>query len=356
MPDAALFSPLQVRGTTLKNRIVVSPMCQYSCIDGLANDWHLVHLGSRAVGGAALVFTEACAVSAQGRISPSDLGLWNDQQIAPLERITSFIHRMGAIAGIQLAHAGRKASCLPPWQDRGRYITEAEGGWPIVAPSPVPFNVDDPVPQELDQMAIKEIIAAFVASAHRAIKAGFTIIEVHAAHGYLLHSFLSPLSNKRTDIYGGSLENRMRIMIELTIELRKSIPLNMPLFVRISATDWADGGWDIEQSVVLAKRLKDIDVDLIDVSSGGTLPNATIPVGPGYQVPFSAKIKLESGIMTSAVGLITEANQANEIITSKSADLIFLARQMLRDPYFAAHAALALGQTPEWPIQYGRVK
>lgn len=356
MAESPLFSPLIIRDTTFKNRIVVSPMCQYSCVDGMADDWHLVHLGSRAVGGAALIFTEACAVTAQGRISGADLGLWNDQQIEPLKRITNFIHRMGKLAGIQLAHAGRKASCLPPWQERGRYLQVAEGGWPIVAPSPVPFNAEDSPPQELDQNGIKDIVGAFVASAHRAMKAGFNVIEVHAAHGYLLHSFLSPLSNKRTDMYGGSLENRIRIVVEVTTALRNTIPSGMPLFVRISATDWQDGGWDIKQSLLLASRLKEVGVDLIDVSSGGTVANATIPLSPGYQVPFSAQIKQECGIRTAAVGLITDANQANEIISSKSADLIFLARQMLRDPYFPIHAALTLGQLPDMPLQYGRAK
>lgn len=353
--DYQLLSPLTIGQTHLKNRIVVSPMCQYSCVDGFANDWHLVHLGSRAVGGAALIFTEACAITAQGRISPSDLGLWKDEQIEPLKRITDFIHKTGSLAGIQLAHAGRKASSLPPWQDRGRFINEQEGGWPVVGPSPIPFDSDAPKPCELDITGIILIKEAFIKAAKRAIDAGFDVIEVHAAHGYLLHSFLSPLSNQRKDMYGGSVENRMRFLLELTTELKAIMPHGMPLFVRISATDWVDGGWDIVQSVALCKKLKIIGVDLIDVSSGGAVPYAKIPAAPCYQVPFAARIKSECQIMTGAVGLITEANQANEVVTSQAADLVFLARQMLRDPYFALHAELALNQKPHWPEQYSRV-
>ncbi len=354
-PEIDLLSPLTIRGLTLRNRIVVSPMCQYIAKDGFADDWHLVHLGSRAVGGAGLVFTEATAVTAQGRISPGDLGLWKDEQIEPLARIASFIHRMGSVAGIQLAHAGRKGSCLPPWEGRGQFIPLAKGGWPIVAPSSLPFYENEPPPHELDLEGIKEIIAAFVAAAKRALKAGFKIIEVHAAHGYLLHSFLSPISNHRADKYGGGLENRMRLIVELVTELRKTIPDNMPLFVRISATDWVDGGWDIEQSVQLAHILKPLGVDLIDASTGGTVPHTTIPVGPGYQVPFATRIRHDCSIMTGAVGLITEANQANDIIISGSADLIFIAREMLRQPYFALHAERTLGQEPDWPLPYGYV-
>lgn len=352
-PEIDLLSPLAIRGVTLRNRIVVSPMCQYCAKDGFADDWHLVHLGSRAVGGAGLVFTEATAVTAQGRISEADLGLWKDEHIEPLSRIAAFIHRLGSAAGIQLAHAGRKGSCLPPWEGRGKLIDKSKGGWPIVAPSPIPFNQADPAPQELSIEGIKEVIAAFIAAAKRAILAGFKVIEVHAAHGYLLHSFLSPLSNQRKDQYGGNLENRMRLLLELVAELRKEIPEKMPLFVRISASDWIDAGWDIEQSIKLADALKRLDVDLIDVSSGGTAAHADIPVGPGYQVPFATKIRHNCSIMTGAVGLITEPNQANDIIMSGSADLVFFAREMLRNPYFALDAEHALNQTPSWPLQYG---
>jgi 2,4-dienoyl-CoA reductase-like NADH-dependent reductase (Old Yellow Enzyme family) len=352
-PQIDLLSPLTIRGITLRNRVVVSPMCQYIAEDGFADDWHFVHLGSRAVGGAALVFTEATALIAQGRISPGDLGIWKDEHVEPLERIAAFVHRMGAVAGIQLAHAGRKGSCLPPWQDRGRFITPKEGGWPLVAPSAVPFYSEDPAPQELSLDGIKEIIQAFVAAAKRAIKAGFKVLEVHSAHGYLLHSFLSPLTNKRTDNYGGSLENRTRLLIEVVNAVRGIMPADMPLFVRISATDWVDGGWDIEQSVQLASMLQKAKVDLIDCSTGGAVPHARIPVGPGYQVQFATRIRTDCEIMTGAVGLITEPGQANDIVMSGSADLVFIAREMLRDPYFALHAEQALNADPTWPLSYG---
>ncbi len=352
-PEVDLLSPLTIRSVTLRNRIVVSPMCQYIAKDGFADDWHLVHLGSRAVGGAGLIFTEATAVTAQGRISPGDLGLWTDEQIEPLARIAKFLDRMGSVPAIQLAHAGRKASCLPPWQERGRYITPQEGGWEIVAPSPLPFLEDNLAPKELDLAGIKEITAAFVTATKRAIEAGFKIIEIHAAHGYLLNSFLSPITNQRTDNYGGSLENRMRFLLELVAEVRKIIPTDMPLFVRISATDWVDGGWDIEQSVVLSRALQAAGVDLVDCSTGGVVPYATIPVGPGFQIPFATRIRRESSIMTGAVGLITEPNQANDVIISGGADLVFVAREMMRDPYFALHAERALNQEPNWPVPYG---
>lgn len=352
-PEIDLLSPLTIRGVTLRNRIGVSPMCQYCAKDGFADDWHLVHLGSRAVGGAGLVFTEATAVTAQGRITAGDLGLWKDEHIEPLSRIVAFINRMGAVSGIQLAHAGRKGSCLPPWEGRGKQLEEAQGGWSIVGPSPIPFYPVDPPPQELSIEGIAEVKEAFVAAAKRAIKAGFQIIEVHVAHGYLLHSFLSPISNQRTDKYGGNLENRMRLVLEIAAELRKIMPAEMPLFVRISASDWLEGGWDIEQSIQLAHSLKKLAVDLIDVSSGGSAPHANIPIGPGYQVPFATKIRHQSSIMTGAVGLITEPHQANDIIMSGSADLVFFAREMLRNPYFALQAEHALDQTPSWPLQYG---
>ena len=352
-PDVDLLSPLTIRGVTFRNRIGVSPMCQYCAVDGFADDWHLVHLGSRAVGGAGLVFTEATAVTAQGRISGGDLGLWKDEHIENLSRIAAFIHRMGAIAGIQLAHAGRKGSCLTPWQERGKLVDKAHGGWEIVAPSPIPFNSGDPAPLELSIDGIMEFKKDFIAAVKRALLAGFKVIEVHAAHGYLLHSFLSPISNQRKDQYGGSLENRMRLLLELVTEIRQVIPEEMPLFVRISATDWVDGGWDIDQSVKLGRELKKLGVDLIDVSSGAMVPHADIPIGPGYQVPFAKRIRHECSIMTGAVGLITEPNQANDIITSGEADLVFMAREMLRNPYFALQAEHVLDQSPSWPIQYG---
>lgn len=352
-PEIDLLTPLTIRGVTLRNRIVVSPMCQYCAKDGFADDWHLVHLGSRAAGGAGLVFTEATAVTAQGRISESDLGLWKDEHIEPLSRIAAFIQRMGAVPAIQLAHAGRKGSSLPPWEGRGQLIDETKGRWTTVAPSPIPFFPADPPPQELSLKGIQEVIAAFIAAAKRAIQAGFKIIEVHAAHGYLLHSFLSPLSNQRKDQYGGDLTNRTRLLLELVEGLRKVMPGKMPLFVRISASDWVEGGWDIEQSVKLSDGLKGLGVDLIDVSSGGTVPHANIPVGPGYQVPFAARIRHQCSIMTGAVGLITEPNQANDIVMSGSADLVFLAREMLRNPYFALQAEHTLDQAPSWPLQYG---
>lgn len=348
-----LLSPLVIRGVTLRNRIGVSPMCQYCAVDGFADDWHLVHLGSRAVGGAGLVFVEATAVTAQGRISGGDLGLWKDEHIEPLRRIASFIHRMGAVSGIQIAHAGRKGSCLTPWQERGKLVDPAHGGWQVVAPSPIPFFSNDPAPIELTIDGINQVKEAFLAAAKRAIIAGFKIIEIHAAHGYLLHSFLSPISNQRKDQYGGSLENRMRLLLELVTELRKVISEDMPLFVRISATDWVEGGWDADQSVKLCSELKKLGVDLIDVSSGAMVPHADIPIGPGYQVPFATKIRHACKMMTGAVGLITEAKQANDIIMSGEADLVFMAREMLRNPYFALQAEHELDQKPNWPIQYG---
>jgi 2,4-dienoyl-CoA reductase-like NADH-dependent reductase (Old Yellow Enzyme family) len=353
-PD--LLSPLTIRGVTLRNRIVVSPMCQYSSVDGLADDWHLVHLGSRAAGGAGLVFVEATAVTAQGRISPGDMGIWDDRHIEPLARIARFVDRMGAVPAIQLAHAGRKASCSVPWKGGAFLKTPEEGGWPIVAPSPIPFVETDPPPQELDEAGIRAIIAAFAAAARRAIAAGFRIIELHSAHGYLSHSFLSPLSNHRTDRYGGSLENRMRFTLELVAELRRVLPSDMPLFTRISATDWAEGGWDLEQSIALARCLKPLGVDLIDCSSGALVRTAKIPIAPGFQVPFAKAIRQRAEIPTGAVGLITEPEQANEIITSGSADFVFLARQMLRDPYFALRAEQALGAAAHWPAQYERAR
>ena len=353
VPEIDLLSPLTIRGITLRNRIVMSPMCQYVASQGLASDWHLVHLGSRAVGGVALVMVEATAVTPDGRISPGDTGIWGDQHIEPLARIARFVHAQGAIAGIQLAHAGRKASCDLPWNGGGRLKTPAEGGWPVVAPSPIPFHDGDPTPTPLDEPGIEAIINAFAAAADRSLAAGFRVIEIHAAHGYLLHEFLSPLSNHRTDRYGGSLENRMRLLLRVAECLRQRMPAEFPLFVRISGTDWADGGWDIGQSVVLAKHLKNLGVDLIDVSSGGLVPKARIPVGTGYQVPLAQKIRDEAGILTGAVGLITEARHADAIVTAGDADLVFIGRELLREPYWALKAQHELREEVSWPLSYG---
>ncbi|MBA3817138.1 MAG: NADH:flavin oxidoreductase/NADH oxidase [Parachlamydiaceae bacterium] len=346
------MSPLRIKNLNLKNRIVVSPMCQYSSENGFVNDWHLVHLGSRAAGGAGLVFTEATAVTPQGRISPSDLGLWDDNHIEPLSRIAAFIHRMGSIAGIQLAHAGRKGSCDVPWKG-GASLKPTEGGWNIIGPSAIPFSDSSQTPKALNHHGIKEVIQAFKIAAERSVKAGFKIIEIHSAHGYLLHQFLSPLSNLRTDEYGGNLENRMRLLCQVVSEVKAITPKEMPLFVRISATDWVDGGWDLEQSIILASKLKTLGVDLIDVSSGGTVPKAKIPIGPNYQVPFAAEIRQLADIKTGAVGLITESHQANDIIISGKADLVFVGREFLRKPYWGLTASSELSQEPDWPIPYG---
>jgi 2,4-dienoyl-CoA reductase-like NADH-dependent reductase (Old Yellow Enzyme family) len=347
---ANLFSPLDLRGITFRNRIAVSPMCQYSCIDGFATDWHLVHLGSRAVGGAALVIMEATAVSAEGRISPQDHGIWLDAHIPKLRQITDFIHAQGSLAGVQLAHAGRKASTYRPWDGDGAVPLD-QGGWKqVLAPSAIPFNEKYPPPVALDAAGIRKVVSDFTSAARRAREAGFDVIEIHSAHGYLLHEFLSPLSNQRTDEYGGSFENRTRLLIDIVRAVRGE----GPLFVRISATDWADGGWDADQSVALAKILKDEGVDLIDTSSGGLVPNAKIPVAPGFQVPFAARIRKEAGIATGAVGLITEPKQADEIVRNEQADMVLLAREFLRDPYWPLHAAEALRQRMPWPVQYER--
>jgi 2,4-dienoyl-CoA reductase-like NADH-dependent reductase (Old Yellow Enzyme family) len=353
VPELDLLSPLSIRGITLRNRIVMSPMCQYSAIDGFTNDWHLVHLGSRAAGGVALVFVEATAVTPEGRISPADTGIWSDEHIEPLTRIARFVQSQGAVAGIQLAHAGRKASCAAPWLGGGSLKSAEAGGWPVVGPSPEPFADGDPVPLALDEAGIGAVVNAFEAAARRALSAGFQVLEIHAAHGYLLHEFLSPLSNHRGDQYGGSLENRMRLPLMVVERLRKLSPDHLPLFVRISATDWADGGWDIEQSVAFAQRAKSLGADLIDVSSGGVVPKVQIPVGTGYQVPFARQIRHRAEIMTGAVGLITEPNYANELITGGDADLVFIGRELLREPYWALKAEHALGGEPSWPIPYG---
>jgi 2,4-dienoyl-CoA reductase-like NADH-dependent reductase (Old Yellow Enzyme family) len=349
-----LFSPLTIRDISFRSRIAVSPMCQYSCEDGFATDWHLVHLGSRAVGGAALVVAEASAVQAHGRISAADLGIWKDQHIAPLARIAAFIRAQGSVAGIQLAHAGRKASTHVPWQEGGRFIPESEGGWRTVAPSPIPFRETDTAPMELSKAEIENVVDAFAAAARRAHAAGFQVLEIHGAHGYLINEFLSPLSNHRRDEYGGSFENRIRFVLEITRAIRGVWPASFPLFIRISASDWAEGGWTIEDSVNLVHRLKPVGVDLVDCSSGGVVPYAKIPLGPGYQVPFAERIRRACSILTGAVGMITEPEQANAIVRDGSADLVLLARQFLRDPYFPLHAAKELGIEIAPPVQYKR--
>jgi 2,4-dienoyl-CoA reductase-like NADH-dependent reductase (Old Yellow Enzyme family) len=351
-----LFSPLKIKSVEFKNRIVVSPMCEYSSIDGFANDWHMVHLGSRAVGGAAAVITEATAVSAEGRISPNDLGIWKDEHIEKLKQITEFIHGHGSIAGIQLAHAGRKASHDVPWNGGKKIPSDKENGWKALAPSAIPFTENDQAPAGLDKSGIEKVKTDFKAAASRAFKAGFKVIELHAAHGYLLHEFYSPLSNHRTDEYGGSFQNRIRLLLEVTASVKEVWPNEYPLFVRISSTDWTEGGWTADDSVELAKALKINGVDLVDCSSGGNVANAKIPLKPGYQVEFAQKIRKETGILTGAVGLITEAVQADEIIQSGQADVVILAREMLRDPYFPLRAAHLLGQEIRWPSQYERAK
>ena len=353
VPDIDLLSPLTIRGVTLRNRIAMSPMCQYVAKEGFADDWHLVHLGSRAAGGVALVMVEATAVARNGRITHGDLGIWSDEHIAPLARIARFVHSQGAVAGIQLAHAGRKASCDLPWNGGAGLKTPEAGGWTVVGPSAMPFDEGNPVPKALDEAGINGVVAAFEAGTKRALAAGFRLIEIHAAHGYLLHEFLSPLSNRRTDAYGGSLENRMRLTLRVAESVRKLVPADLPVFVRISATDWADGGWDVDQSVVLAGRLKGLGIDLIDVSSGGLVPKARIPLSRGYQVPFARKIRCEAEVMTGAVGLITEPRHANEIVTGGDADLVFVARELLREPYWALKAQQELGAEASWPISYG---
>jgi 2,4-dienoyl-CoA reductase-like NADH-dependent reductase (Old Yellow Enzyme family) len=353
VPEIDLLSPLTIRGLTFRNRIAMSPMCQYCAQDGFADDWHLVHLGSRAVGGVALVVVEATAVASDGRITPGDLGIWKDEHIEPLERITKFVHSQGAVAGIQLAHAGRKASCDLPWKGGAGLKTPEQGGWTVVGPSAIPFGEESPVPIPLDESGIDGIVGAFEAGARRALSAGFKLLEIHAAHGYLFHEFLSPISNRRNDQYGGSLENRMRLLLRVVERLRSLMPEEMPLFVRISATDWVEGGWDIEQAVELAKRLKALGVDLIDVSSGGMVPYARIPMAKGYQVPFSRRIREGADIRTGAVGLITEPHHADEIVTGGDANLVFIARELLREPYWALKAQQALGEEATWPIQYG---
>jgi len=349
-----LFDPLNIRDITFANRVFVSPMCEYSSTDGYVSDWHFVHLGSRAVGGAGLVLTEATAVLPEGRISPQDLGIWMDDHIEPLARIIRFVSEQGSVAGMQLAHAGRKASTYRPWEGHGA-IPQSKGGWNnVVAPSAVPFADNYPMPQALSIDGIKNIVSAFAAAARRACEAGFRVVEIHAAHGYLIHEFLSPLSNQRTDSYGGSFENRIRILREIVTAVRDWWPERAPLFVRISATDWIEGGWDIQQSVELACQLVKLGVDLIDCSSAGNALQAKIPVAPGYQTPFAEQIRREANILTGAVGMITSPIQAENILVAGQADAIIIAREFLRDPYWPLRAARELGQPIAWPVQYLR--
>ena len=351
--NSKLFSPIQLAGITFPNRVFVSPMCQYSSEDGFSNDWHLVHLGSRAVGGAGLVMTEAAAVLAEGRITPQDLGLWKDDHITGLKRIVEFLHGQGARAGVQLAHAGRKASMTRPWTPEQRALPPSEGGWTnVMAPSALRFADSYSQPIALDLAGIQTITRAFALATERALETGFDLVELHAAHGYLLHEFLSPLSNRRSDQYGGPFENRIRLLVEVVDAVRSVWPAELPLLVRISATDWAQGGWDIEQSVSLAKVLKEHKVDLIDVSSGGLTPQQVVPLGPGYQTPFAERIRREAQIQTGAVGLITDAAQAEHILGTGQADVVLLAREFLREPYWPLQAAKELGDTSSWPAQY----
>ena len=351
-----LFSPIKIKSIEFKNSIVVSPMCEYSSEDGFANDWHLVHLGSRAVGGAGLIITEATAVSAEGRITGHDLGIYKDEHIDKLKHINDFIHQHGAVAGIQLAHAGRKASHKRPW-DGGKQILPGEpGGWETVAPSALSFTDSEIAPLELTKAGIEQIKSDFKAATIRALKAGFKVIELHGAHGYLIHEFLSPLSNKRTDEYGGTFDNRIRFLLEIIVNVQEVWPTDLPLFVRISASDWTEGGWTADDSSALAKILKDKGVDLIDCSSGGNVAGAKIPLSPGYQVPFAEKVRKETGILTGAVGLITQPLQADSIVQTGHADMVFFARELLRDPYFPLRAAHELGYEIKWPVQYERAK
>ena len=352
---ANLFSPLSFREVSFRNRIFVSPMCQYSSIEGVATPWHFVHLGSRAVGGAGLVIVEASAVSPVGRITPGDMGIWNSLQIEALKPITAFIKENGAVAGIQIAHAGRKASTSEPWRGGGG-IGPLDGGWTPLAPSSIRFTNNYPLPDAMSAAQIEQVDDEFAHATKNAFSAGFEVIEIHMAHGYLLHSFLSPLSNRREDGYGGSLENRMRFPLRIAATVRKNWPAHLPVFVRISATDWTDGGWDLSSSIVLAEALKQIGIDLIDCSTGGNVPHASIPVEPGYQVPFAQAIRKTVGIATGAVGMITEPSQANQILLSGKADVVLLARELLRDPYWPMRAALELGFEAKWPKQYERAQ
>jgi 2,4-dienoyl-CoA reductase-like NADH-dependent reductase (Old Yellow Enzyme family) len=348
-----LFTSFNLRGLEFRNRVFVSPMCQYSSPGGIPTDWHLVHLGSRAVGGAGLVMTEATAISPEGRISPDDTGIWSDAHTVAWKRIAHFIGEQGAHPAMQLAHAGRKASTHAPWTGSGP-VPASAGGWQPMGPSPIPFDAKSVSPREMTVADIDGVVASFAEAAKRAYEAGFEVVEIHSAHGYLLHEFLSPISNRRTDEYGGSLENRMRFTLKVAKTVRGVIPESSPLFVRISATDWFEGGWDLPQSIELSKGLKALGVDLIDCSSGANVPDAKIPVGPGFQVPFAEAIRREAAIATGAVGMITSPEQAEEIVASGKADVVLLAREMLRDPYWPLHAARALGDKVTPPKQYGR--
>jgi 2,4-dienoyl-CoA reductase-like NADH-dependent reductase (Old Yellow Enzyme family) len=350
-----LFDPLRLRGVELRNRIGVSPMCQYSSEGGYASDWHLVHIGGFATGGAGLILMEATAVAPEGRITPYDLGLWEDGQVAGLRRITNFVHGQGAVAGIQLGHAGRKASTWRPWEGEGA-VPEEKGGWAVCAPSAIPFSDTYARPHELDEAGIRRVVEAFRAAAGRAVEAGFRVVELHAAHGYLLHQFLSPLSNRRTDRYGGSFENRVRLPLEVVAAVREVWPEHLPLLVRISATDWVEGGWTPEESVEFSRLLRENGVDLVDCSSGGLIPGVQVPIGPGYQVPFAERIRREAGVATAAVGLITEPEQADRIVREGRADMVLLAREMLRQPRWPLLAAHRLGVDVAWPVQYERAR
>jgi len=350
-----LFTPLQIKEIIFKNRLVVSPMCQYSSENGFANDWHLVHLGSRAVGGAGLVIQEATAVSPEGRITPDDMGIYLDAHIHKLQQINSFIHKQDVVAGIQLAHAGRKASHASPWKG-GKQLSAQQGGWKTVSASTLSFSEEEEPPLALDKTGIQKVLDDFAQATVRAKEAGFRVLEIHAAHGYLVHQFLSPLSNRRTDDYGGSFENRTRLLMEITEAVQAAWTPEYPLFVRISASDWTDRGWGIDEAVKLSAILKNKGVDLIDCSSGGISPKIPIPLGPGYQVPFAARIRKQAGILTGAVGLITRADQAEEILAREEADMIVMARELLRDPYFPLHVAQELHENLPWPLQYERAK
>jgi 2,4-dienoyl-CoA reductase-like NADH-dependent reductase (Old Yellow Enzyme family) len=352
---SALFTPLRLREVTLRNRIAVSPMCQYSAQEGLPGEWHVVHLGSRAVGGAGLVIAEASAVSPEGRISPEDTGIWSDAHAEAWAPIARFIAEQGACPALQLAHAGRKAATEAPWRG-GRPVRDGGRGWMPVAPSPLPFAEGYPVPRELDPDDLRGVVGAFRDAARRAEQAGFEAVEIHMAHGYLLHQFLSPITNHRTDEHGGSLENRMRLPLQVARAVREAFPVERPVLVRISATDWVEGGWDLEQSIVLSRELREAGVDLVDCSSGGTVPDAKMPLAPGYQVPFAAAIRERAGVATGAVGMITEPEQAEAIVAGGHADLVLLAREMLRDPYWPLHAAQALGEVVPWPEPYLRAR
>ena len=352
---SVLFSPLRLRTAAFRNRVFVSPMCQYSSRDGLATDWHLVHLGSRAVGGAGLVMVEATAVSPEGRISPADSGIWSDAHAEAFKRIAAFVAEQGAVPGMQIAHAGRKASTEVPWRG-GAPIPTERGGWQPVGASALPFDAGYPAPRELSSADLDRVAGEFAAAAGRALTAGFRLVEIHMAHGYLLHSFLSPLSNRRADEFGGSLEGRMRFPLAVVRAVRAAWPAELPLLARISATDWAEGGWDWQSSVELARRLHEAGVDMVDCSSGGLVPHAKVPVGPGYQVPFAAQIRHQAGVATAAVGMITDPAQAEQIVATGQADAVFLARGFLRDPYWPLHAARVLGTDVPWPNQYLRAK